>query len=215
MLFRSRPVTTLVTVPDPIRDLFYASRIGAAISMERSQFKEIVSMRIFDLLRVMRSRQWVASLGLPSLNLHQWAILWHVVANGRITEGSMTWVAMRPDQHTVNLSLAFETTYNYHDISRAVTRLRKIGLVETGRTGMEQSIRLTEHFHRMMFECRWRSELRNSDPELVAQILLAQDWDWLVRRVDDVFRITPELSYARVKDRRRALSEAMYRLLND
>jgi len=205
----TRPV--LAVAPDPVRDLFHASRISTEIADERSELEGTVAMRIFDLLRVWHDPWWMTSHGLPKFTRHEWMIMQHIVFNGR----SHRWTAVRGGQNTINRSLAHEIVADYHDVSKAVTRLRRVGLVEKGQSGLRESIVLTEHFHRMMFEARWRSELRNSNAELVAQIVLGADWRWLMSRVDDVFRITPQLSHTRVEDRRRALSEAMYRLLHD
>ena len=201
----------LTVAPDPIRDLFHTSRISAEIADERSEFEGTVAMKIFDLLRVWHSPKWMVTHGMPKFSAPEWAILQHVSFNGRRS----SWAAVRGGQNTVNTSLAHETDTDYHHISRAVTRLRRVGLAEVGKSGLRPSITLTEHFHRMMFETRWRMELRNANVELADQIVLGADWKWLVSRVDDVFRITPQLSHTRVEDRRRALSEAMYRLLHD
>jgi hypothetical protein len=199
--------------PDPVRDLFFASHIGAEIAVGRSEHTNVVTMKHFDLCHAWRSPQWMLVHGMPKFSNHEWRVLDHVIFNGRMAEGYQTWTAIRGGQQTINKSLAYETAIDTHNVSRVIARLHKVGLLDYGESHSRESVYLTEHFHRMMFEVRWRAELRNSAPQAVKQILIVEDWKWMMERVDKVFRCDPDLSYTRRDDRRRALGEALYPLL--
>ncbi len=217
MQHRSTPPKPKLTVaPDAVRDLFHTSRIGREIAEERSGFENAISMKHFDLIKVWRTAKWLAGLGLPKLTGHEWAVLQHLVLCGRSHDHRLTWTATRGGQHTINLSLTHELDIDYHDTSAAVTRLTKVGLVEPGYVANRPSLALTEHFHRMMFEARWRAELRDAEPKVVADILASgRGWKWLVVTVDEVFRCDPRLRYTVLADRRRAVGEARYRCWHD
>lgn len=195
---------------DPADALYHASRVGAELAVERSDVNERVVMRKFDLLRFWLPQRQLQFLGLPRFSSYEVGIINHLLSQGRPDEqGYLMWTALRPGQKTIISSLVHETRMGRSQINTALNQLCLVRLVQRILNHGRQAVRITDHFHRMMFEARWRSELYNSAPELTEKIVTEKNWKWLLLHADDLFRI---LNPRKVDDRRTALGELVRRV---
>lgn len=195
---------------DPADALYHASRVGAELAVERSDVNELVIMRKFDLLRYWLPQRQLQFLGLPRFSPSEVEIVNHLLSQGRPDEqGYLMWTALRPGQKTIIASLVHETRVKRQHINTALNQLCLVRLVQRILTHGRQAVRITDHFHRMMFEARWRNELYNSAPELTEEIVAKKNWKWLLLHADELFYI---LNPRKVEDRRTALGELARRV---
>jgi len=211
----TKRATYLRAVPDdPLTaaeglDFFY-SRIGLERGDQRREYQEFVSMKLGELRRVWTQPLALRKLGLPKLTNHEIYLLNVLIFRGRLYLGRLTWTVLRPKQKSLAISLAYEMRTERPHASAALTRLTRMGLLERVATGDRPSVRLTEVFHRLMFEAQWRNELRNSAPEMLDAALTVRDWEWVMRQVDELFDRTT-VDYRKLDDRRRVIQDVQRR----